>query len=79
MVNSGKNQELWGVNTDFSSYQLKWTIDAILQHMGFYSTTENPCVMMRVNHITKTCENIIIYHDELYIVLMTLEEIIHIV
>ena len=29
-VNSGNNQELWGVNTDFSSYELKWTIDAIL-------------------------------------------------
>ena len=29
-VNSGNNQELLGVNTDFSSYELKWTIDAIL-------------------------------------------------
>ena len=43
-VNSGSSQELWGVNTDFTSYELKWTIDAILQHMGFYHTTENPCV-----------------------------------
>ena len=34
-VNSGTNQELWGVNTDFSSYELKWTIDPILQHMVF--------------------------------------------
>ena len=34
-VNSGNNQELWGVNTDFSSYELKCTIDVILQHMGF--------------------------------------------
>ena len=33
--NSGSSQELWGVNTDFTSYELKWTIDAILQHMGF--------------------------------------------
>ena len=76
-VNSGNNQELLGVNTDFSSYELKWTIDAILQHMGFYPTTENPCVMMRVNHIAESCEYIIIYHDELYTA--TLEEIIHIV
>ena len=38
-VNCGSNQELWGVNTDFSTYELKWTIDAILQHMGFYHTT----------------------------------------
>ena len=37
--NSGNNQELWGVNTYFSSYKLKWTIDAILQHIGFYPTT----------------------------------------
>ena len=73
-VNSGNIQELWGVNTDFSSYELKWTIDAILQHMGFYPTTENPCVMMRVNHITKSCDYIIIYHDDLYITLTTLEE-----
>ena len=35
--------------------------------------------MMRVNHTTKCCEYIIIYHDELYIALTTLEEIIHIV
>ena len=46
--------------------------------MGFYVTTENPCVMMRVNHITKSCEYIIIYHDELYIALTILEEILHI-
>ena len=53
MVNSGSSQELWGVNTDFSVYELKWTIDAILQPMGFYPTAENPCVMMRENHKTK--------------------------
>ena len=47
--------------------------------MGFYSTTENPCVMMRVNNITISCKYIIVYHDELYIALNTLEEIIHIV
>ena len=78
-VNSGSSQELWGVNTDFSTYELKWTIDTILQHMGFYPTTEKPCVMMRVNHITKSCEYIFIYQDELYILSSTLQEIIHIV
>ena len=77
-VNSGNNQELWGVNADFSTYQLKWTIDAILQHMGFYPTTENPCVMMRENHITKSCEYIVFYQDELYIASTTIEEILHI-
>ena len=76
---TGNKQELWGVKTDFSSYELKWTIDAILQHMGFYPTTENPCVMMRVNHNTKSCAYIIIYQDELYTPSSTLQEIIHIV
>ena len=32
-VNSGNNQELWGVNIEFTLYELKYTIDAILQHM----------------------------------------------
>ena len=53
-----------GVNTGFTSYELKWTIDAILQHMGSYPATENPCVIMRENHMTKPCEYIIIYQDE---------------
>ena len=47
--------------------------------MGFYHTTENPCVMMRVNHKTKSCECIIIHQDELYIASSTLQEILHIV
>ena len=54
----------WRVNIEFTLYELKWTIDAILQHMGFYHTTKNPCVMMRVNHKTKSCECIIIHQDE---------------
>ena len=78
-VNSGNNQELWGVNIEFTLYELKCTINAILQHMGFYHTTENPCVMMRVNHKTKSCECIIIHQDELYIASNTLQEILHIV
>ena len=60
-VNSGNNQELWGVNAGFTSYELKWTIDAILQHMGFHPMTENPCVMMRENQKTKSCEYWTIY------------------
>ena len=47
--------------------------------MGFYHTTENPCVMMRVNHKTKSCECIIMHQDELYIASSTLQEILHIV
>ena len=47
--------------------------------MGFYHTTENPCVMLRVNHKTQYCEYIILYQDELYIVSNTLQKIIHIV
>ena len=69
----------WGVNIEFTLYELKWTIDAILQHTGFYHTTENPCVKMRVNHKTKSCECIIIHQDELYITSSTLQEILHIV
>ena len=78
-VNSGNIQELWGVNIEFTLYELKCTIDAILQHISFYHTTENPCVMMRVNHKTKSCECIIIHQDELYIATSTLQELLHIV
>ena len=69
----------WGVNIELTLYELIWAIDAILQHMGFYHTTENPCIMMRVNHKTKSCECIIIHQDELYIASSTLQEILHIV
>ena len=48
-VNSGNNQELWGINDDFSSYDLKWTIHGILQHLGFYYPTQNSNVMMKEN------------------------------
>ena len=73
------NVNSWGVNIEFTLYELKCTIHAILQHMGFYHTTENPCVMMRLNHKTKSCEWIIIHQDELYIASSTLQEILHIV
>ena len=69
----------WGVNIEFTLYELKCTIHAILQHMGFYHTTENPCVMMRAKHNTKSCEYIIYHQDELYIASSTLQEILHIV
>ena len=68
----------WGVNIEFTLYELKCTIHAILQHMGFYHTTENPCVIMRADHQTKSCECIIIHQDELYIASNTLQEILHI-
>ena len=60
-VDSGSNQELWGVYIDFQSIHSKWTIDAILQHMGFYATTEDPNVMMRENDNTQSCEHIYNY------------------
>ena len=69
----------WGVNIEFTLYELKCTIHAILQHMGFYHTTENQCVKMRINHKTKSCECIIIHQDELYIASNTIQEILHIV
>ena len=68
----------WGVNIEFTLYELKWTIHAILQHMGFYHTTENPCFIMRANHKTKSCECIILHQDELYIASSTIKEILHI-
>ena len=68
----------WEVNIEFTLYELKCTIHAILQHMGFYHTTENPCVMMSANHKTKSCECIIIHQDELYIASSTIQEILHI-
>ena len=36
----------WGVNIEFTLYELKCTIAAFLQHVGFHHTTENPCVKM---------------------------------
>ena len=68
----------WGVNIEFTLYELKWTIHAILQHMGFYHTTENPCVIMRANHKTKSRECIILHQDELYIASSTIKEILHV-
>ena len=62
---------------DFKSNQSKGTIDAILQHTGFYATTENLCVKMRETHNTQSCEYIIIYQDELYIASITPEDILH--
>ena len=69
----------WGVNIEFTLYELKCTIHAILQHTDFYRTTENPCVMMRANHKTKSCQCIILHENELYIASSTLQEILHIV
>ena len=69
----------WGVNIEFTLYELKCTIHAILQNMGFCHTTENPCVTMRVNHKTKSCECIIIHQDELYIASSTIQKILQIV
>ena len=74
-VNSGTDQEVWGVYIDFQSIHSKWTIDAILQQMGFSITTENPNVMMRENHDTQSSEYKIICQDGLYIVSTTPEEI----
>ena len=47
----------WGVNIEFTLYELKWKIDAIFQHMGFYHTTKNPCTKMRVSHKTQYIVN----------------------
>ena len=77
MIISEIDPELWGGYIDFQSIHSKWTSDALLQHMGFYATTENPNVMMRENQNTQSSEYIIIYEDKLYIVPTTPEEILH--
>ena len=76
-VISGSNQEVWVVYIDFQSIHRKWANDAILQHMGFYATTENPNVMRKENHNTQSCEYIIICQEGLYIVSTTPGEILH--
>ena len=68
-INSESNQELWGAYIDFQSIQSKWTIHAILHHMGFY--------MMRENHNTQSCVYINICQDGLYIASTTPKEILH--
>ena len=35
-VNSANKQELWGVSIEFTLYEVNCTIDAILQHKGYY-------------------------------------------
>ena len=44
--------------------------------MGFYVTTENPKLMLRENHKTKSSEYIFICQDDLYIASTTPEEIL---
>ena len=71
------DQQIFKFKVDFQSIHSKWTIDAILQPMGFYVATENPNVMMRENHNIKSCEYIIICQNGLYIASTTHEEILH--
>ena len=66
-VNSGTDQQVWGVYIDFQSIHSKWTIDVILQHMGFY-----------VKYTIYNCmSRWILCQDGLYIVSTTPEEILH--
>ena len=66
-----------GVYIDSQSIHSNWTTDAILQHVGFYATTENPNVMMKENHNTQTCEYKIICQDGLYIASTTPQDILY--
>ena len=77
MVNSETDQEVWGAYIDFQSIHSKWMIDVILQHMGFYVTTESPNMMMRESHNTLSSEYIIICQNGLFIVSTTPDEILH--
>ena len=68
----------YSLDQQILKFQNKWTIDAILQHMGFYYPTENPCAMVRENLETKSSEYIVICEDELYIASQIPEELLHI-
>ena len=76
-VKSGAGQEVWGVYIDSQSNQNKWTIHGILLQMGFYVTTENPNLMMRENHKTKSSEYIFICQDDLNIASITPEKFLN--
>ena len=52
------------------------TIDAVLQHMGFYPPTENPIVM--INLKTKSSESIVTCQDDLYIASTTPQDTLNI-
>ena len=77
-ANAATDQEVWRIYIDSQSDQNTWTIHGILLHMGFYVTTENPKVMMRENHNTKSSEYIFICQDDLYIASTTPEKILNI-
>ena len=66
-----------GANFYFNSLDKKWTIHGIIQDMGFHPTKTNPCVMMRENLKTNSCEYIPIYLDDLYIVSPKPEDIVN--
>ena len=55
-----------------------YTIHGIIQNMCFYPPTENPCVMMRENLKTESCEYIVVYQDDLYIASPTPKDILNI-
>ena len=76
-LNSATDHEVWGVYIDSQSNQNKWTIHGILLHMGFYVTTENPNVIVRENHETKSSEYILICQDDLHIASNTPQEILN--
>ena len=48
----------------------------IIQNMGFYPPTENPCVMMKENLKTKCSAYTVIYQKALYLVSQTPEEVL---
>ena len=71
------NLELWGVNVNLESYDKKWTIHDMMQNIGFHPTKANPCVMMRENLKTNSCEYIAVYVDDLYISSQKPEDIVN--
>ena len=52
-------------------------IHGILQNMGLYPPTENPCLMMIEKRKTRCSEYVVVYHDDLYIASQTAEGILN--
>ena len=71
------NLELWGISVDLKSYGKKWTIHDIIQNMGFHPTKANPCVMMRENLKTNSCEYFAVYMADIYIASLKCEDIVN--
>ena len=59
------------------SYDMKSTIQYIIQNISFHPTKANPCVIMRENLKPNFCGSIAVYLDDLYIASPKPEDIVN--